>query len=38
MNIRLKSESLNFCLMDDTGLHEYPLINFNINKIEVKMS
>jgi hypothetical protein len=33
MNVRLISESINFSLMDDTGLHEYPLINFNISKI-----
>ena len=33
MNVRIISESINFALMDDTGKHEYPLINFNISKI-----
>jgi hypothetical protein len=33
MNVKLISESINFSLMDDTGLYEYPLINFNISKI-----
>lgn len=33
LNARLISESINFSLMDDTGKHEYPLINFNISKI-----
>ena len=33
MNVRVISESINFALMDDTGKHEYPLINFSISKI-----
>ena len=33
MNVKLISESINFALMDDTGTHEYPLVNFSINKI-----
>ena len=33
MNVKLISEYINFSLMDDTGKHEYPLINFNISKI-----
>ena len=33
MNVKVISESINFALMDDTGKHKYPLINFNISKI-----
>jgi hypothetical protein len=38
MNIKLISESINFALMDDTGVHEYPLINFSISKILAKVA
>jgi hypothetical protein len=37
MKVKLKSDSFNFSLMDDTGVREYPLLNLNINKIEIKM-
>jgi len=37
-NIKLISESINFSLMDDTGMHEYPLINFNISKIAANIT
>lgn len=37
-NIKLVSESINFSLMDDTGMHEYPLINFNISKIAANIT
>lgn len=33
MNVKLISESINFALMDDTGVHEYPLVNFSISRI-----
>jgi hypothetical protein len=37
MNFKLKSERLNFSLMDDTGFQEYPLFNLNFNRIEMDM-
>lgn len=36
INVRLRSESINFSMMDDTGMNEYPLLNLCINKIDVK--
>lgn len=33
MHVKLVSESINLSLMDDTGIFEYPLINFNISKV-----
>jgi len=38
MNVKLVSESINIALMDDTGSHEYPLVNFSINKILTTVS
>lgn len=33
MNIRFKCDIFRFSLMDDTGLQEYPVFFFNVNKI-----
>lgn len=33
MNVKLVTDSINFSLMDDTGMYEFPLINFNISKV-----
>ena len=38
MNIRLISESINFSIIDDTRIYEYPLINFNISKIVANLT
>lgn len=38
MRVKLKSDAFNFSLMDDTGQVEYPLLNLNVNKIEMLMS
>ena len=35
MRVKLKSDAFNFSLMDDTGQVEYPLLNLNVNKIEM---
>ena len=37
MNVRLQTDSFRFCLNDDTGLTEYPLLNLNVNRVELSM-
>jgi len=37
MIIKAKTESIIFSLMDDTGKHEYPLVNFDIRSINARV-
>lgn len=34
MNVKLVCDCFRFSLMDDTGIHEYPVLYMNINDIK----